>query len=374
MTPARTAALLTAALATGTLFSQSPLHLPATQQAGVVDVNGFSILPWNQDNSRAQMFYGASEVGSSTFTATALSFRFDGPIPAVGAPGPFTIQRLRVAVGTTTVANPTAAFDANLSHPLTTIFDGPRSYLPDQGSNFPEPWGGVDAALTFAFPQPVPVAIPPGGRFVVQLIIEGNSLNGQAHAMLDAWDSTGGVVDGSSVVTGQGCAAAPGAAAATMATQGTLAPGAAHALTGTGLGSDAPVFAIVGFSDTQGPLGTLPFALPGTACSIRTSFDIYWLLFADAQGDVTAANPQAWLSVPADPALNGLQLFEQLLGVVPTANQPFGFVLSNSAEVTLGTFSAPIDPVYFVAHSSSATFPFADEVGPKAVALQIQTQ
>lgn len=366
-------ALTLAALPTDAV-AQRYLHLPATQQPNVVDLNTFSILPWSQSNSRAQFFYGPAEVGASSFTATGLSFRFDGPIPAVGAPGPFTIQRVRLNVGVTSVTQPGARFDGNLSQPLTTVFDGPVTYRPDPGSNFPEPWGGQNDDLTFAFNQPLSVTIPSGGRLVVEILLEGNSLMGQAHAMFDAFGTTGGIVDGTIAPLGGGCPLSPGGATPALAVVGTVAPGAAHALTGTDLGANAPVFGVVGFDNAMSTLGPLPYTLPNSTCTFYSSFDLYWLMFADAAGTIAGTDPAAWLNVPADPSLTGLTLYEQLVAITPGANQPYGFAVSDAVTVALGSYTAPFDDVYMAAHSTSATFPYADEIEAKAIAVRFEIQ
>ena len=87
-----TAVLLLANLA----CAQNFLYLPASLSPNTVELPSYNLRPFMQTNSRVQMFFSAAETGSSSFTASALSLRYDGPIPQVGAPGPFTVQRLRI--------------------------------------------------------------------------------------------------------------------------------------------------------------------------------------------------------------------------------------------------------------------------------------
>src|SRR5678815_4214616 len=76
-------------LAGVSLSAQNYLELPITATPSG-ELPGYSIVPLMQPNARVQMFYDATEVGLLPFTADQLSLRFDGPIPQVGATGPFT--------------------------------------------------------------------------------------------------------------------------------------------------------------------------------------------------------------------------------------------------------------------------------------------
>src|SRR5687768_13565382 len=123
-------------LAAASLSAQNFVALPATASPNN-ETPGYSLLPLMQPNARVQMFFDAAEVGAPPFTAVELAWRYDGPVPEVGAPGPFSITRLQIRVGVSAVAAPGAEFGANLTQPLTTVFDGPWSYLPDNGSQAP---------------------------------------------------------------------------------------------------------------------------------------------------------------------------------------------------------------------------------------------
>ncbi len=364
--------LLAASLASA-VASQSFLYLPASGAPATSELNFFRIVPLMRPSARVQMFYDAQEVGASTFTALGASLRYDGPIPPVGAPGPFTIQRLKIQVGTTTVAIPGPAFAANLTQPLATAFDGTVTYWPDQQSGGPEPWGGPNDRLTFLFAQPVPVTIPPGGFLVVELSIEGNNLNGQAHTMLDAARGGGGALDGFAVSSGTGCSVGNGPAAAIM-TSGVHAPGAVHSIHGTNLGSGAPVFAMLGTSDRVASFGPLPFPVPGTACSVYQSWDVTLPgVLADSNGVIAPFAQGSTVALPAVPQLSGGALYEQLVSYVPAANA-FGLVFSDLRSVVLGQLVAPNPGFYAVSHGFSATAPVADDAGPYGYALRLRVQ
>src|SRR5687767_1195240 len=113
--------------------AQGFLHLPASLSPATSELPNYALAPFAHGNSRVQMFFAASDVGASSFTANGRSLRWGGPLPQVGAPGPFGIQRLTLRIGATSVALPGATFAANLSQPLTTVLDGPWTYSPDPG-------------------------------------------------------------------------------------------------------------------------------------------------------------------------------------------------------------------------------------------------
>ena len=365
------ATLCAAALTTSALSAQGSIELPSTANP-TFELTDYEQVPFMQPNARVQMFYGASEVGTAPFVATGLSFRYDGPIPQVGAPGPFAIQQLALRIGTTSVAVPGADFAANLSQPLTEVFNGPWTYLPDPGIAFPHPWGDPNGSLTWTFTQPVPIVVPAGEWLVVDVTMVGNNIAnfGFAHAMLDGKATTGGAVDGVTGNYGAGCAATVGGAAASAGVEGTVAPGAAHFLTGQNLGANAITLGLFGIGDQLYNGTPLPFVLPGTACSLLTSAELTALTLADATGAVLgAALP---LVVPADPALNGMQLFEQLAALAPGAN-PFGIVFSDAVAVTLGAFAVPGDDYYMVAHDSDASAAFANVTRAFGYALKFTT-
>ncbi len=366
--------VLAAALIPAPIAAQSFLHLPATSSPAQTELPAYSLEPFTRANARVQLFYDASEVGATSFFADGLDLRFDGPIPAVGAPGPFQIQRLTLRIGTSTVASPGATFAANLSSPLVTAFDGPVTYWPDQGSQSPAPWGGSNGSLSFAFVRPVPIAIPAGGWLVVEIAVLGNNLNGAAHAMLDADRGPGGPVDGFASSFGTGCATSTSAAPASIRTAGVHAPGVAHSITGQNLGANAPVAAALGASASVGPLGSLPLALPGTSCLIHTSWEGFLFGSADAGGAIAAGNPAFTVAVPPIPWFAGATYHAQLFSVVPGANPPFGLVLSDRRTVQLGSLNPRARGMYMVASTTSATAPFADFAGELVLAVRLRTQ
>ncbi len=358
-------------LAAASLPAQNYLTLPATA-APAFGLGAYSVLPFMQPNARVQMFYDALEVASGPVVLDRLELRFDGPIPAVGAPGPFQISRLQIRVGVSTVAAPTAVFASNLTTPLVTVFDGPWTYLPDSGSAAPHPWGGTGGTMTFPFTTQVPLALATGEWLVIELVMEGNNIQnfGFAHAILDGASTSGGFANGSTTNYGQGCSAAPSAPLATASVSGLYGPGGVHHLAGANLGANAAAIAIFGLSNTNASV-PLPFTLPGTACTLLASTDVTTLVLADANG--AAAGAQAVpLALAANPAFSGLVIYEQFASLVPAAN-PWGIVLSDAVGVTLGSWTPPGRGTFTVAHDTNANAQHANTLRSFGYAVRLRT-
>lgn len=353
------------------LSAQNYLALPTTA-APSLELGSYSLLPFMQPNARVQMYYDATEVGTAPIVVDQLEFRYDGPIPQVGAPGPFAITRLQIRIGVSSVPMPGAQFAANLTAPLTPVFDGPWTYLPDPGSASPHPWGGPGGALTFAFTTPVPIALAAGQWLVVDLSMEGNNISsfGFSHAILDGALTTGGLTNGTAANYGAGCAAGLAAPAASANVSGLYGPGGAHFLAGANLGAGAPVVAVFGLSNTTSFV-PLPFALPGTSCTLLASPDATLLTLADGAGALSGAAAVP-LAITADPAFSGLVVYEQLASLVGTAN-PWGIVLSDAVAVTLGSFAPLGRGTYMVAHDTDANATFANKVRPFGFAARLRT-
>lgn len=353
------------------LPAQNYLLLPATATPSN-ELPNYSLVPLMQPNSRVQMFYDATEVGATAFTALELSLRYDGPVPQVGAPGPFTITRLQIRIGVSTITTPGATFAANLTQPLTSVFDGPWSYYPDPGMSFPHGWGDPNGSLTFPFTTPVPIVVLPGEWLVVDVTMEGNNIAqfGFSHALLDGANTSGGLTNGTAVAYGQGCSASAAAPPASASTSGLYGPGGAHFLAGSNLGANAFVLGAFGLSNTSAFV-PLPFTLPGTACTLLASPDLTIGAIADASGTLGGAQAIP-LSLPADPAFSGIVVYEQLASLVPAAN-PWGIVLSNAVAVTLGSWFPLGRGTLAISHDTDASATHANAVKSFGYALRLRT-
>lgn len=359
------------AVVCGSISAQKQLYLPQSFNPENAELSFYSDVPMMRSNARLQAFYDATEVGSSAVIATGIALRYDGPIPKVGQAGPFTIQRLQIDIGTSSVALPGAVFDANLSQKLTTALDQKWQFMPDPGSRTPGLWGGPSNTLNFPFRAPVVLGIPQGGWLVVDMKFTGNDIGARTHALVDAAKTTGGPQDGSAVSSGTGCGTTSTAPPAKILTSGVHAPGAAHSIWGQNLGANALVVAMIGASDAIGSFGALPTTLPGTACRIFTSWDFFFVQTADANGSLTEFAPTSLLPIPAETRLSGITLYEQLISIVPSANV-HGLVTSDKRTVKLGSLTAPAAGIYAVSNSRSASAAIADLVEPVGYALRLE--
>ncbi len=355
------------------LTAQQTHYLPKSFAPETAELGYWSDVPMMRQNARIQLFYDATEVGSSSLVATGIAFRYDGPIPKVGAPGPFTIQRLQILIGTTSVGLPGAHFDSNLSRSLSVALDQKWQFLPDPGSQTPDVWGGPQGTLSFPFRTPVVLQIPQGGMLVVELRVEGNDIGARTHALLDAVKTTGGPVDGTATSSGSGCQASATAQPATILTSGTHAPGAAHSIWGKNLGANSIVVTMVGASDQVGQLGPLPLTLPGTNCAFATSWDFFFVQLADAAGNLEENAVQSLLAVPPLATLNGATIFEQLIAIVPGANV-HNLVTSDKRTVMLGSITKPSKGVYAVSNGRRQDAAVADLVEAAGYALRIDAR
>lgn len=365
------ASLLPIALLVPAALAQSYVYLPASANPANQELNSYSFVPFMQPSGKVQFFYKASEVGASSFVAREIAFRYDGPTPKVGVPGPFSIARLRIEVGTTNVAQPGAEFERNLTSPLAKAFEQSVSFMPDSGSATPDVWGGPGNSLAFPFANPVPVTIPSNGWFVVQLTLEANTNRGLAHAIVDAQKYVG-IVDGSATSNGIGCTDGVSSSPALILTSGTYAPGSAHSIHGSGLGANAPVLTMIGASDQVYGGIPLPFTLPGTSCTAYASYDFTLGQVADVTGAILPQSASSFLAIPADPALSGAMLFEQHVSLVAGANT-YGVVMSDKRNIVLGSYTPPTNGVWYVANGDSATAPAATLADALGFALRIRT-
>jgi len=353
--------------------AQGYLHLPASLSPEINDLGTYAEVPWTRTAARVQQFFSQAEVGSKSFVATGMDLRFDGPIPNVGASGPFQINRVTIKIGTSTVPVPGPVFDLNMASPPTVVFSQSVTYWPDQGYVTPAPWGGLNGSLTFPFSSPVSVNIPSGGWLVIEIAVSGNNLLGAAHAMLDAEAGPGGPFDGYAFNTGTGCSAL-GGPPATATTTGIHAPGAVHYIGGSNLGPNSPVVAILGVSQTQAAFGSLPWNLPGTSCFAYNSWDVFVNGVAGANGSIAAEDPAMAIPLLADNSLLGATYHLQLAAVVPGANLPWNLVFSDARTVQLGGINPLSKGMYVVSNGYSDTSPYADFAQEFGYAVRLHTQ
>ena len=367
-------ALSTLVATVGVANAQTFRHLPGSMSPANSELNSWNEVPFMRTQTRLQVFYGANELdGASAFTADQLSLRYDGPIPRVGQSGPFAIGRMRIRIGVTNVAEPDNRLDANLTTPLTTVFDGAHSYFPDPGSGFPEPWGGPQGTLTFPFTQPASVQVPQGSWLVVEFTMQGNTNLALTHALIDAGKSIGGWTEGTAVVSQTGCPAS-GTTPAAIVPGGVYAPGATMSFGGSALGVASPVYTFLGFDDQNGFGTTLPLTVPGTSCRVYSTWDIGLPQIAGLDGSIPVGAPASLLPVPLNPWLNGAVFHVQHVALANGANLPWGLAFSDKLTVTLGNLTTPDKAIRTASDKDSATSSLGNVLTAEAVAMRLRVQ
>lgn len=374
----RIASLLGLCLA-GTLSAQSYLYMPASTNTNTTELNSSSNVPFMRTSARVAVFYNATEAGQSSFLAKGIALRHDGPSVTVN-PTTWVVTNLKIDVGVTSVplSKYGAVYAEALSGPLTTVFNAGLNFTSDQiNSPTQEPWGGNANEFNFPFATPVPIAIPSGGSFVVDVSIVGNTNNFIANGRLDRHAGTGGIIalEGSQASVGTGCPAAPAALPATCVVTNAngFGPSASYTISGLNLGANAPVLTIIGFDNTNYLGIPLPFTIPGTTCTLYESMDFFMLQTASATGAVTAWTAPSMLAIPTDPSLNGATLYHQNASfVAPFAGNPLGVVLSNGVAVTLASYKTPDIGLWLMTHVFDAASPIANNSAVGALALRVE--
>ena len=365
--------------------AQTYLYMPATLNPNATEGNTATNSPFMRTDARFQCFYDATEAGASTFLAKRITLRHDGPNFTAGNTTVYAIGNLTIKVGTTPV-NPnsmSSIYASNLAGgTMTTGFSAGLNLTADANNVVgPEPWGGNNNELDFPLSAPVPINIPTGGAFAVDLSISGNTNNFIVNGRLDRHTGTGGQPVGGSVVTlGTGCPVDAVSAAATCAVTTTIAggygPASYHTVSGTNLGPNAIVLTALGFSGTSYNGIPLPFAVPATTpvCTLYTSLDMFFVQVADAVGSIAAFSASSGVGVPNDPLLNGASIFHQHLALSPVwSGNPYGVTFSNGVQVIFGSYVPPSTTgIWNATHVFDRLAPVGNNAGPATLVIRVE--
>jgi hypothetical protein len=365
--------------------AQTYLDMPASLNPNTTEGNTATNTPFMRTAGRVQCFYDAAEAGSSTFLCKGITLRHDGTNATPGNTTVFVITNLTIKAGTTAV-NPSAMssiYSTNMSGgSVTTGFSAGLNFTADQlAIAGPEVWGGNNNELVFPFATPIPISIPTGGAFCLDVTINGNTNNFIANGRVDRHGGTGGQPVGGSVVTlGTGCPASSGAANATCAVTtvlvGGYGPASSHTVSGTGLGNNAIVLTALGFSGTSWAGVPLPLPVPGTVptCSVYASLDTFFVQVADAVGGIAAYSDSSMVGVPTDPLLNGASIFHQHLSLTPTwAGNPYGITFSNGVQVIFGNLvPSTSQSLWNSVHVFSNSAAVGNNAGPQALVVRVE--
>ena len=375
-----------ACLATSGLSAQTYLDMPASLNPNVNEGNTATNTPFMRTAGRVQNFYSAAEAGASTFLCRGITLRHDGPNFTAGNTTTYVVTNLTIQAGTTPV-NPGAMssiYAANMAGgTMTTGFSAGLNFTADaNGVTGPEPWGGNNNQFVFPFNAPIPINIPTGGAFCLDLTINGNTNNFIVNGRVDRHTGTGGQPTGGSVVTlGTGCptdaaATANAVCSVTTVLSGGYGPASAHTVYGTGLGANAAVLTALGFSDSSYSGIPLPLPVPGTTpqCPLYVSQDTFFVQVADATGAIANYSDRSMVGVPNDPLLNGASIFHQHLAVgTPWAGNPYGITFSNGVRVNFGTYvPASTLNLWNSVHVFSNSAAVGNNAGPAAMVVRVE--
>ncbi len=357
------------ALTAGITGAQS---FPSPLFPDAFDLAESAACPLMVESARLQQFYEvAATAGVDTFDVHAVSFRFDGPDAGASA-STQTIQSLTIEIGVTerSVDEVGATFGQNLSEPLHPIFGpAPFTYVADaNATDGPEAWGGPGGQFRFVLAEPLPLKIPIGGAFVVQIRVAGNSNTGGDAARLDAYvDHIESPIPGTSIAEEFGCPYMPAANAAIVDTIGQFELGTAFHVSGSGFPPQVPVGIFVTAELLQQRL-----MLPGSpGCYLYVDPSSGFMLSLQSTspiGDIPPFTEGMGVPLPRTPDLCGALLYVQ--NIAPVAGG--GFVASNYRTIEIGCPPPALVRGWQVESEASDAAQIATGSHPGGIAIRIE--
>ena len=325
---------MAASLAMAPLAS-AQVYVPAASAADPLEANTRISYPLMRAASRSQYVIAASEVGPAT-TLHKLLLRYDGN--GFGAAGG-TIANLDIYLANSTVtpSQSSSQFATNYPGDPTLVLSLTNFTFGADDSINHVPWGGPSGEFIFNFTTPF---VYTGGTLIVEIRASGNTNSGNTveDCLLDAEvEAQAGPFGGEAFTNGTGCYGA------SMSASGQMAPGGSIAVSGTGLGANSPVMAMIGASRTSWNGLPLPLSLGFlglSGCSIYNDWSLTWPMLADPNGVIAPYSSGAVLDLPASTALVGGVLQFQMVSIQPGIN-PLGLAMTNNTEVFLGVFATP---------------------------------
>lgn len=328
------------------LPAQSAVYAPAN--ANTTPANARNNYPFQRIAARVQNFVDGTELSNSApFVVNRLSFRWDET--TTSGTNQLTFGTFNIDLGATTRDYTTlsASFaDNRVGSTVAGSFTATNYSFALSGSPPNTAWGGADGKLTFPLPNPVPVVVPAGGCFFVD--ITATARTGTAgNALIDfQQDSTALVAGPVAGTVGAGCASGNGTAS--LIPNGQFVAGTSVSMSGTGYAPSLPYVRII----STGPQ-TPALPLPGApTCFLNVSLSPSLLLsgVTPATGAWTAFDAGTYLPLPLSLGA-GSQLYFQDVGVTATST----LYSSQGRFITLGTRVAPtLAKGWFVGHHFDA--------------------
>lgn len=342
--------------------------VPVTMSPELRDLSSGTPGPLMFASSRVQQFYEASELGSRKLVISSLALRYDAAQAGVLA-RKHTIARLRIAVGVTDLGidETTAVFDDNLTHPLRTVVDaaGFEFETDSSASSTTDGWGAHDGSLRFTVSPAVPIEVPSGGSFVLELRVEGNSNTMLDPAMLDMhFELPDPLVQSVEDRGGYGCGHS------TCDVVGQYELGTAFHVSGDGFAPNVPIATLVTFEFLVPPVKI--GAIGSSNCRLYldpATGPILDIRFTDATGALAPFEPGSGVPLPRDPGLCGDLLYVQNIAPLPGGG---GLQASDYRTIAVGCPGTPTVRARQVVHHADANADVATATIAGGLALKIE--
>ncbi len=349
------------------------LVLPSSLSAQTTELAHSSFVPLMTATSRLQVLYDESELaGRTQFLIQRVSVRYDGPTASMARA--HVIAQLTMQLGVTGQSSATAGsvFAGNLTQPLVTALRDVRVNYMTDGNAMPGPeaFGGANGEFTFLLPQPVSVAIPMGGAFVLDLAVDGND-NTSDSAQLDFFIDPANLQNsGAAVTNGRGCPLGVTLPGPVLDTIGNYEPGGAISIFGSSFAPNMPVGIVV-----TAQVFASPLAFPSTSPTCWAYVDPSTTVLAlgttsTASGGVRGGDP---LPIPKRPAPAGAVIYVQSVTPVTLfSGNGFGLASSNYRTLLVGALKVPTAGAWVAASVSNARATVASTAFYGGLALRLE--
>lgn len=320
------------AVAVVSLFAVPALaqtYRPLPDHADVVDGHGYSTLPFGGPSFRTQILVDGAALATNGAILQGIAFRADRAYASLAAQVPNVT--VRVSDTSVAVGAMSTTFAANVTGPVTTVFQGTVT-LPAGGAvgAGPLPW---NVSIPFAQPYSFLTA---AGNLLIEIAANNPIGGGAATYILDAVQAGGTMTSFGAFGVTQGMHTLLLFAPTAIAIEPRhLSPGHTipfvSGLVYAGPPVASPGVVGLGLAPLPTPCDLGPFGAPGYFAYV----------------DTLVCSPHSWgpaffgvtstfsVPVPGNPMLIGTTIYAQSAVFVPTAN-PLGLVASNVVETRIG--------------------------------------
>ena len=364
----------TLVLAAGSsLASAQALVLPGSLSPQINELAHSSYVPLMTTASRLQVLYDESELaGRTQFLIQRVSLRYNGPMSSMARAHVLAQLTMQLGVTGHSSASAGSVFAGNLTQPLVTPLRDVRvNYMADGNAvPGPEAFGGANGEFTFLLPQPVSVAIPAGGAFVLDLAVTGND-NTSDSAHLDFFIDAANLQNpGAAITNGRGCPLGVALPGPVLDTIGNYEPGGAISIFGHSFAPSVPVGIVVTAHVFASPLA-FPSTSPSCWAYVDPSTTVLSLgVTSSASGGVRGGDP---LPIPKRPPPAGAVIYVQSVTPVALfAGNGFGLASSNYRTIQVGALKVPTIGAWVAASATDARATVASTAFYGGLALRLE--